>query len=128
MGMAIDVTTPGGLVLALLPEIVLTGWMLVLLIAVAWRHRDEGDQQVAGQLALMGLVSTLLVVIWMWVKDAYSETLTGMIALALVSSVSAMIMAGPRVYESMGNDYPRIAALRNSPSSCSASAAPSRNW
>lgn len=81
MGMAIDVTTPGGLVLALLPEIVLTGWMLVLLIAVAWRHRDEGDQQVAGQLALMGLVSTLLVVIWMWVKDAYSETLTGMIAL-----------------------------------------------
>jgi APA family basic amino acid/polyamine antiporter len=37
--------------------------------------------------------------------------LTAMIALALVSSVSAMIMAGPRVYESMGNDYPRIAAL-----------------
>jgi NADH-quinone oxidoreductase subunit N len=81
MGMAIDVTTPGGLVLALLPELVLTCWMLVLLIAVAWRHRDEGDQQLAGQLALMGLVSTLLVVLWMWVKDAYPETLTGMIAL-----------------------------------------------
>ena len=81
MGMAIDVTTPGGLVLALLPELVLTCWMLVLLIAVAWRHRDEGDQQMAGQLALMGLVSTLLVVLWMWVKDAYPETLTGMIAL-----------------------------------------------
>ncbi len=81
MGMAIDVTTPGGFVLALLPELVLTCWMLVLLVAVAWRHRDEGDQQMAGQLALMGLVSTLLVVLWMWVKGAYPETLTGMIAL-----------------------------------------------
>ena len=95
MGMAIDVTTPGGLVLALLPELVLTGWMLVLLIAVAWRHQDEGDQQLAGQLALMGLVSTLLVVLWMWVKDAYPETLTGMIALdAFRYATSAIFLIG----------------------------------
>ncbi len=95
MGMAIDVTTPGGLVLALLPELVLTCWMLVLLIAVAWRHRDEGDQQMAGQLALMGLVSTLLVVLWMWVKDAYPETLTGMIALdSFRYATSAIFLIG----------------------------------
>ena len=37
--------------------------------------------------------------------------LTGLIALALMSSVSAMIMAGPRVYESMGHDYPRLSPL-----------------
>lgn len=37
--------------------------------------------------------------------------ITGTIALALISSVSAMIMAGPRVYEAMGRDYPRLAAL-----------------
>jgi len=36
---------------------------------------------------------------------------TAMIALALVSSVSAMVMAGPRVYETMGSDYPRLAVL-----------------
>ena len=35
--------------------------------------------------------------------------LSALIALALVSSVSAMIMVGPRVYEAMGEDY---AALR----------------
>ncbi|UCG87089.1 MAG: NADH-quinone oxidoreductase subunit N [Gemmatimonadota bacterium] len=81
MGMAIDVSVPGGMVLALLPELLLVGWMLVLLLAVAWRHKDEGDQQLAGQLALVGLVSTLLVVLWMWLRDAHAESLVGMIAL-----------------------------------------------
>lgn len=40
--------------------------------------------------------------------------LSGLIALALVSSVSAMIMVGPRVYEAMGRDYSalRILSLR----------------
>jgi len=37
--------------------------------------------------------------------------LTAMIALALVSSVGALIMAGPRVYESVGRDYPALAVL-----------------
>lgn len=32
------------------------------------------------------------------------DLLSGMIALALVSSVSAMVMAGPRVYQAMGDD------------------------
>jgi APA family basic amino acid/polyamine antiporter len=34
--------------------------------------------------------------------------LSAIISLALVSSVSAMIMAGPRVYEAIGEDYPRL--------------------
>jgi APA family basic amino acid/polyamine antiporter len=38
--------------------------------------------------------------------------LSGVIALALVSSVGAMIMAGPRVYEAMGANCPRLAFLR----------------
>jgi APA family basic amino acid/polyamine antiporter len=37
---------------------------------------------------------------------------SGAIALALISAVSAMIMAGPRVYEAMGRDCPRLAFLR----------------
>ncbi len=37
--------------------------------------------------------------------------LTGVIALALVSSVSAMVMAGPRVYEAMGEDSPKLSFL-----------------
>ncbi|MBW2524614.1 MAG: amino acid permease [Deltaproteobacteria bacterium] len=38
--------------------------------------------------------------------------LSGVIALALVSSVGAMIMAGPRVYEAMGEHSPRLRFLR----------------
>ncbi len=37
--------------------------------------------------------------------------LSAIIALALVSSVSAQVMAGPRVYQTMGEDYPRLAWL-----------------
>jgi APA family basic amino acid/polyamine antiporter len=38
--------------------------------------------------------------------------LSALIALALVSSVSAMIMVGPRVYEAMGEDYAALRCLR----------------
>ena len=36
---------------------------------------------------------------------------SGAIALLLISSLSAMIMAGPRIYQSMGNDYPVLGIL-----------------
>lgn len=39
------------------------------------------------------------------------DILSSLIALALVSSVSAMLMAGPRVYEAMGADHPRLRLL-----------------
>lgn len=38
--------------------------------------------------------------------------LSALIALALVSSVSSMVMAGPRVYQAMGEDYKPLAWLR----------------
>lgn len=41
--------------------------------------------------------------------------ISGLIALALVSSASAMIMVGPRVYEAMGEDYRRLRFLRFRP-------------
>jgi APA family basic amino acid/polyamine antiporter len=37
--------------------------------------------------------------------------LAGLIALALLSSASAMMMAGPRVYHAMGEDYPALSFL-----------------
>ncbi len=81
MGLTIDLNSPGGLLVALLPEMVLTGWALVILVASAWRHRDDADQRLAGQLALLGLASTLLVVLWLWGRGAQSETVATMIAL-----------------------------------------------
>jgi len=39
------------------------------------------------------------------------RALSALVALVLASSVSAMLMAGPRVYERMGLDYPPLAIL-----------------
>ncbi len=81
MGLTIDLSNPGGLVVALLPELVLTFFALVILMAAAWRHSDEADQHLAGQLALAGLASTLFVVFWLWARGAHSEGIASMIAL-----------------------------------------------
>jgi NADH-quinone oxidoreductase subunit N len=80
MGMAIDLSSPGGLLMGLLPELVLTGWALILLLAVAWRHKDDGAQHATGQLALLALISTLLVVFWLWSRGAYADGGPGMLA------------------------------------------------
>lgn len=39
------------------------------------------------------------------------RALSALIALTLAAAVSAMLMAGPRVYERMGRDYPSLAVL-----------------
>lgn len=39
------------------------------------------------------------------------RALSALIAIALVSSVGALIMTGPRIYEAMGADYPALAVL-----------------
>ncbi len=40
-----------------------------------------------------------------------ARLVSALVALVLMSSVSAMLMAGPRVSEAMGSDYPALAAL-----------------
>jgi NADH-quinone oxidoreductase subunit N len=56
----------GDLLLALLPELVLTGWSLVLLLFVAWRHRTVGDLRAAGWLTIAALASTAAATWWLW--------------------------------------------------------------
>ena len=55
--MSLDLSLTGDLLTALLPELVLTGWALVLLGIVAWRHRTTGDLRVAGGVAAGGAVA-----------------------------------------------------------------------
>ena len=54
------------LLLSLLPELVLTGWALVLLLFVAWRHRSVRDLRIAGWLTLLALASTAVAIWWLW--------------------------------------------------------------
>jgi len=44
----LDPSVSRDLLLSLLPELVLTGWALVLLLFVAWRHQSVRDLRIAG--------------------------------------------------------------------------------
>ena len=46
--MPLDVRTPLGAAMALLPEIALTLGSLVVLLLNAWRHRTAADSRLAG--------------------------------------------------------------------------------
>src|SRR2546425_1699035 len=64
--MILDLSSSRDLLLALLPELVLTGWSLVLLLVVAWRHRTAGDLRLTGWVTLAALASTAAAVWWLW--------------------------------------------------------------
>ncbi len=78
--MILYLANPRDLLLALLPELVLTGWALALLVFVAWRHRTEQDLRVAGWLTLAALGTTALAVWWLWWNTARASAPGGMIA------------------------------------------------
>src|SRR5207244_4876001 len=64
--MILDLSSSRDLLLALLPELVLTGWSLVLLLVIAWRHRTAADLRLAGWVTLAALASTAATVWWLW--------------------------------------------------------------
>jgi NADH-quinone oxidoreductase subunit N len=78
--MNLDLSTTRDLFIALLPELVLTGWALVLLVVVAWRHKTARDLRLVGWLTLAALGSTAVAVWWLWWNAARSEGITPMIA------------------------------------------------
>jgi NADH-quinone oxidoreductase subunit N len=60
-----DLSQWQGLTAALGPELFLGAWTLLLTLVAAWRHKAE-DQRAVGGLTLVGLVATLLLVMWYW--------------------------------------------------------------
>jgi NADH-quinone oxidoreductase subunit N len=79
--MQLDLTTPAGVTLALIPELVLAAWILLLMLVVAWRHRDAADQRRVGVLAALALVSTALATAWLWAQRPVPVGLPVMIGL-----------------------------------------------
>ncbi len=76
----LDLTRPAGMVLAVGPELVLTAWSVAVMLTIAWRHANERDQRLAGHLALAGLVTTLVTVIWYWAAGVQAAPGAGMVA------------------------------------------------
>lgn len=63
----IDLTTPRGIVIALLPELLLTLTSVVALIAASYRHRTAADSRMVGLISLVGVAAATagLAVLWM---------------------------------------------------------------
>jgi NADH-quinone oxidoreductase subunit N len=78
--MRLDPAIYRDLLLSLLPELVLTGWALVLLMFVAWRHRTVRDLRIAGWLTLLALLSTAIATWWLWWNRAGVQGVVAMVA------------------------------------------------
>ena len=101
--MLIDLSAPAGITLALLPEIVLTGWALILLLVIGWRHGDPDHHRWAGGFTLVGLLVALGTVLWLWRAGATPDGLPLMIALDgfrwataaifLIGGIAAVLLA-----------------------------------
>ncbi len=61
----IDTTSPMGVTLALLPEVVLSLAALGVLLVNAWRHETAADSRLAGWLSLGGVAASLVSLAWL---------------------------------------------------------------
>jgi NADH-quinone oxidoreductase subunit N len=59
---------------------VLTGWALVLILFVAWRHKTITDLRIAGWLTIAALATTAGVTWWLWWNRAAVVGIAGMVA------------------------------------------------
>jgi len=92
--MTLDLSIYPQLLTALLPELVLSAWALVLLLVVAWRHRTASDARVAGWLTLVALATTAGAVWWLWWHSAHATGMAAMIAVDDFRFVSDWIFLG----------------------------------
>jgi NADH-quinone oxidoreductase subunit N len=92
--MTLDLSLPAHLVRALLPELVLTGWVLVLLVQVGWRHRTVGDLRAAAWTTGLALLSSAIVTWWMWWTRTGSEGLAPMVAVDDYRFVTHLVFLG----------------------------------
>jgi NADH-quinone oxidoreductase subunit N len=92
--MSLDLTSYRDLMLSLLPELVLTGWALVLLLFVAWRHKTIRDLRIAGWVTIAALVSTAVVTWGLWWNRTGVAGIAGMVAADDFRWVSDWIFLG----------------------------------
>jgi hypothetical protein len=78
---ALDLQTPLGVTLALLPEIVLTAASLVALLLNAWRHTTAADSRLAGWTCFTGVLASGAALGWLWTSGATAAGAPHMVAL-----------------------------------------------
>ncbi len=98
MTQSIDLTTPAGMVLGLLPESVLSLAILAVLLVISWRHTGPADSRRAGWLSLASLGVTAVALAWLAQAAPADPGLGLMIAVDsfrfLASSLVLLLSAG----------------------------------
>jgi NADH-quinone oxidoreductase subunit N len=101
----LDLATPAGVTLALLPEILLSGWALIVLLVVAWRHRTAEDSRLAAWLSFAGVAVAAAGLAALWVNRAAPAGLPHMVALdpfRYAADAVALIAAAATILLSLG--------------------------
>src|SRR5437870_2377520 len=76
---ALDLTVPAQLMLALLPELVLMGGAMLVLLWAGWRRESDGHQRAIGWASLALVVITAVAVVWS--SRQFAPTTAGPIAI-----------------------------------------------
>jgi NADH-quinone oxidoreductase subunit N len=101
----LDLSTPWGVTLALLPEVVLSGWALIVLLVVSWRHEGARDSRLAGWLSFAGVVLSAAALAALWVNGTQPDGLAQMVALdpfRYGAAAIALVSAGATILLSLG--------------------------
>jgi hypothetical protein len=101
----IDLGSPQGVAIALLPEILLSAWALIVLLVVSWRHQTDQDSRLAGWLGLAGLLMSGAALAALWVGGVAPEGLPQMVALdpfRYGASAIALLAAAGTILISLG--------------------------
>jgi len=101
----LDLSNPWDIAVALLPEIALTLWALVVLLVLSWRHRSAADSRLAGWLSFAGVLCAMAALAWLWANDAAPDGLAQMVALdayRYAASAIALLAAAGSILLSLG--------------------------
>jgi NADH-quinone oxidoreductase subunit N len=79
--MSLNLSTYPDLLVALLPELILTAGGLFLVLVVAFRHRSAADLRFAGLVAFLTLAAGVAATVWLWWRRATPAGGPAMIAL-----------------------------------------------
>jgi NADH-quinone oxidoreductase subunit N len=102
---ALDLQTPLGVTLALLPEIVLTVASLVALLLNAWRHTTAADSRLAGWTCFAGVLASGAALAWLWTAGASPAGAPHMVALdsfRFASLALILVATGVTILLSLG--------------------------
>ena len=61
----LDLTSPLGITISLIPEIVLSICAMLVLLVVSWRHKTAADSRLAGWLSVLSLIVTGAALAWL---------------------------------------------------------------